>query len=152
MLIFSGRFFPNLISSTVASKRSSWARSARSIVQTTLKWLSSSRIASGSLSGGTITGIIMYPYFLPLCVAVRITRPTDCTTSISEFRAERKRTASRAGTSTPSDRQRTFVSMRHSRSPLFSDFSQDNFSERSVAFIVPSMWSADISTISARSD
>ena len=43
-----------------------------------------------------------------------MTRPTDCTTSTTELRGLRNITASRAGTSTPSDRQRAFERMRHS--------------------------------------
>ena len=53
---------------------------------------------------------MMYPYFLP--GARRITRPTDCTTSTTDFRGFRNITASNAGTSTPSDRHRALDSTR----------------------------------------
>ena len=41
-----------------------------------------------------------------------MTRPTDWTTSTTELRGCRNSTASRLGTSTPSDRQRAFDRMR----------------------------------------
>ncbi len=41
-----------------------------------------------------------------------MTRPTDCTTSMTELRGLRNMTASSAGTSTPSDRQRALERIR----------------------------------------
>ena len=70
-------------------------------------------------------------------LALRMTRPTDCTTSTSELRGDRKSTASRAGTSTPSDRHRAFDRTRHSFSGTGA-LSQASCSERANAFIVPS--------------
>lgn len=76
--------------------------------------------------------------FLP--GAVRMTRPTDCTTSIWELRAERKRTASSEGTSTPSERQRTLVRMRHSLPSEGEALSHAQLSSLVVALMVPSMF------------
>ena len=80
-----------------------------------------------------------------------MTRPTDCTTSIWELRAERNSTASSEGTSTPSERQRTLVRMRHSLPSAGAALSHDSFSSRVVAGMVPSTCRADTLTISARS-
>ena len=66
-----------------------------------------------------------------------MTRPTDWTTSTGELRGERNRTASRAGTSTPSDKQRTLLRTRQTSSPA-SSFSQLIFDSFSVAFMLPS--------------
>ena len=121
---------------TVALKRSSCARSAFKTVQTTLYRSLSSNAETASISEGTTTGIIIYPYFFP--ADLRITRPTDCTTSTCEFLAERNITASNEGTSTPSLKQRTLVKILHSFASV-SAFNQPNNSSRSGAPIVPSI-------------
>lgn len=66
------------------------------------------RIAVGGDDDGNDDVAVFFPG------AVRMTRPTDWTTSTWESREERKMTASKEGTSTPSERQRTFVRIRHS--------------------------------------
>src|SRR5450432_415827 len=67
-----------------------------------------------------------------------MTRPTDCTTSTWELRADKKSTASRVGTSTPSLRQRTLVRIRHSL-PSIGALSQPRSSSRSGAECLPSI-------------
>ena len=97
---------------------------------------------------------MIYPYFFSSGCPLRkfrITRPTDCTTSTCELREERNKTASRAGTSIPSERQRTFVSTRHSFSPIFSSASHASCSLRACEFIEPSIWRACTSTTCSRS-
>ncbi len=69
--------------------------------------------------------------------ALRMTRPTDCTTSIWDFRGCIKRIASSAGTSTPSERQRALVRMRQTSS-VCSALSQSRQRFRSLALKVPS--------------
>ena len=147
--MFLGFFFDSSILLTSALKRSSWARKAFSTVQTTLKlgWFSST--LSPSASAGTTTGMMIYPYFLPSLR--RMTRPTDCTTSTCEFLGEMKTTASSDGTSTPSERLRALVSIRHSRSFSGCSLSHISSSSRLVADIEPSTWWATTSTIVARS-
>ena len=72
-----------------------------------------------------------------------MTRPTDCTTSTCELRGVRNSTASSAGTSTPSDRQRTLERMRQvfSGSPS-SALSHCSLASFSPAFMPPSTCSA----------
>ena len=76
----------------------------------------------------------MYPYFLPS--ALRITRPTACTMSICKFLGLMKSTASRAGTFTPSVRQRAFERIRHSHGVERSSHSMRDL--RSSALCCPS--------------
>ena len=72
-----------------------------------------------------------------------MTRPTDCTTSTWELRGVRNRTASSAGTSTPSDRQRTLERMRQVFSGRPSGaFSHCSLLSFSPAFMPPSTCSA----------
>src|SRR5690625_21260 len=122
---------------TMAVKRSSWARSALSTCQTTRKRLLSASALDGDSPAGTATGKIIYPYFFPS--DLRVTRPTDWTTSTTDERGCKNRTASSAGTSTPSERQRTFVKMRHSLSAVGA-LSHASLSLRVSAFIPPSTW------------
>src|SRR5699024_3048504 len=68
---------------------------------------------------------------------LRITRPTDWTTSTMELRGLKKITESRAGTSTPSDRQRAFDRILTSWGSA-SAFNQDKAALRVNAFMVPS--------------
>ncbi|MPN11753.1 hypothetical protein SDC9_159061 [bioreactor metagenome] len=131
-----------------ALKRSSCARSAFRTVQTTPKQSLLSRASSGLIDSGIITGIMMYPYFFP--GALRITRPTDWTTSTCELREERNITASRDGTSTPSERQRTLVKIRQSFPAIETDLSQESFSWRVEAPIEPSMCCAETDTKTLR--
>ena len=96
---------------TVTSRRSSWDRSARSTRNTCLKSLPSSTSADFiSFPSGTSTGSTTYPTALP--GAVRITRPTAWTMSMSDRLGARNATASSAGTSTPSVRQRALDNSR----------------------------------------
>ena len=96
---------------TVTSRRSSWDRSARSTRNTCLKSLPSSTSADFiSFPSGTSTGSTTYPTVLP--GAVRITRPTAWTMSMSDRLGAKNATASSAGTSTPSVRQRALDSSR----------------------------------------
>lgn len=102
--------------------------------------------ANSSTSGNTGVGILFEPdhqsEVLPGNVAFyAITRPTDCTTSTCELRGVRNSTASSAGTSTPSDKQRTLLSMRHVFSSV-SALSQLSFSSFSLAFMLPSTCAA----------
>ncbi|MCY1306763.1 hypothetical protein D9M70_566400 [compost metagenome] len=91
------------------------------------------------MPAGMTTGSTTYPRFLP--GALRITRPTDCTTSTWELRGVRKSTASSAGTSTPSDRQRTLLRMRQVLTGG-SSFSQLSLASLALAFMPPSTCSA----------
>ena len=59
--------------------------------------------------------------------------------STIDLRGDRKSTASRAGTSTPSDRQRALVTTRHSPSGM-SAFRSAMAVARSEARVVPSTW------------
>ena len=112
-----------------------------------------SSASSAETPEGTTIGMMIYPYFFssscPLW-KVRITRPTDCTTSTCELRAERNSTASSDGTSTPSDKQRTLVTTRHSRSLSGSSDSHCRIPFRSCEFIEPSMCFAVIETVCDR--
>src|SRR5665647_2876911 len=85
------------------------------------------------------------PYFL--LGDLRITRPTVCTTSTYELRAERNKTASSVGTSTPSLKQRTLVRIRHSLGVSPPSLSHPSSSSRLGADIVPSMCSEATDTI-----
>ena len=138
---------------TIALKRSSCERSAFKIAHTTSNVLLLSRASSAEISDGTTIGMMIYPYFFssdfPLW-NVRITRPTDCTTSTCELRAERNNTASRDGTSTPSDRQRTLVTTRHSRSLSGSSASHCRIPLRSCEFIEPSICRVVTETVCER--
>ena len=70
-----------------------------------------------------------------------MTRPTDCTTSTTELRGLRNITASSAGTSTPSDRQRALDRIRQTFSPALSGLlSQSSSALRRSALNVPSTW------------
>lgn len=75
-----------------------------------------------------------------------MTRPTDWTMSTTDLRGDRNITASSAGTSTPSDRQRALVRMRHAPSGT-SPRSQSSRLLRSRALNVPSTcWISHVST------
>ena len=63
--------------------------------------------ARGDDDGQDDVAVVLFP-----SGALRMTRPTDWTTSTWELRGVRKSTASSAGTSTPSERQRTLERMR----------------------------------------
>ena len=67
-----------------------------------------------------------------------MTRPTACTISTFDLRELKKSTASRLGTSIPSDKHRTFVKIRHSTAL----FSHESFCWRTSVLIVPSTCSA----------
>lgn len=76
----------------------------------------------------------MYPYFLPS--DLRMTRPTACTISTGDLRGAMKNTASSAGTSTPSERQRALLRIR--QTPLSLPLNQSMRPLRSSALCCPS--------------
>ena len=87
------------------------------------------------LPSGTITGRTMYPRFLPSCR--RMTRPTAWTISTLDVRGSMNRTASRAGTSTPSVRHLALVMTWHCPAGM-SAFSSLRACARMLALVFPS--------------
>ncbi len=118
-----------------AESSSSCARSARRTSRTGLKALDSTA-ASGSAASVSVrkTGMITRPRVFP--IAVRIARPTACTTSTWLPRGSTNATASNAGTSMPSVRHRALV-MSVGTSGLRS---RSTIRLRSPVGIVPATW------------
>ena len=99
----------------VLLNRSSCARSACNTSHTILYFSLSARATSGSTPAGIPIGKMIYPYCLDSLL--RMTRPTDWIMSTMDFRGFKNITASSAGTSTPSDKQRAFDKTRQASSP-----------------------------------